>query len=49
MLLIEGMNHILKRVSDDLQEQINSYRNPDLPVMPELVEAIVDYIMALER
>lgn len=48
LLIIEGMNHILKEASGSLQEQIGSYSDPDLPVMPELVAGIASYISALE-
>ena len=48
LLLIAGMNHILKKVSGDMNEQIASYSNPDLPVMQELVEAIAGYISAID-
>ncbi len=41
IVIIKGMNHILKEVSDDLQQQIKSYGDPSLPVVPEIVEQIV--------
>jgi pimeloyl-ACP methyl ester carboxylesterase len=46
LLVIDGMNHILKKISGTELEQIGSYSNPDLPVSPELVEGIVAYISA---
>jgi len=49
LVIIEGMNHILKKVSDDLQEQIGSYSDPDLPVIPELVDKITAYISTFEK
>ena len=49
LLIIEGMNHILKKISGDLPEQIGSYSDPDLPVMPELIDGITTYILSLEK
>jgi pimeloyl-ACP methyl ester carboxylesterase len=46
LLVIDGMNHILKEVPEDLAEQIDAYSNPDLPVALELVEGITAYISA---
>lgn len=47
--MIEGMNHVLKAVSLDPQQQKASYSDPTLPVAPELVEGIRQFIHALER
>jgi pimeloyl-ACP methyl ester carboxylesterase len=45
--IIEGMNHVLKKVPDDLQQQINSYGDPSLPVMPEVVGRIAFFAKRL--
>ena len=42
--IIEGMNHILKRSDADRQKNMATYNKPDLPVMKELVQAIVNFI-----
>ena len=42
-LLIEGMNHVLKKVNT-LEENQLSYLNPDLPISGELVEGIASFI-----
>jgi uncharacterized protein len=44
--IIEGMNHILKPAEADRQQNIATYNKPDLPVMKELVQAIVNFISA---
>lgn len=44
LLIIKDMNHIFKKIEADLVENQQSYTNPDLPVMPELVTAIVKFI-----
>ena len=43
LLLIEGMNHVLKKVKT-LEENQLSYLNPDLPIPEELVEGIASFI-----
>lgn len=43
LLLIEGMNHVLKKVKT-LEENQQSYLNPDLPIPEELVEGITSFI-----
>ena len=42
--IIEGMNHILKKSDPNPQNNIATYNNPELPVMKELVVAIVNFI-----
>jgi alpha-beta hydrolase superfamily lysophospholipase len=40
LAIIEGMNHVLKRVTGDLAAQLPSYSDPSLPVSPELIERV---------
>ena len=42
--IINGMNHVLKAVSLNPKHQIASYSDPTLPVVPELVEGISQFI-----
>lgn len=42
--VIPGMNHILKLVEDDPQAQRISYENPDVPLAPELVRQLVNFL-----
>ena len=42
--LIEGMNHVLKSVGPDLQEQVASYSDPKLPLHEKITTAISDFI-----
>jgi pimeloyl-ACP methyl ester carboxylesterase len=44
LILIEGMNHVLKEVPDDRDKQIASYSNPDLRLAPEFLVGIVDFV-----
>lgn len=45
--LVEGMNHVLKAVSDPAK-QVASYSDPTLPVVPEVPKAIGEFVRALE-
>lgn len=45
-LLIDNMNHVLKVVSDDGLENSKTYNDPNLPVAPKLIDAIVSFIKA---
>ncbi len=44
LVIIQNMNHIFKKIEGDFVENQQSYTNPDLPVMPDLVTAIVKFI-----
>ena len=45
--IIEGMNHVLKRVAGDRAAQQPSYFDPSLPLVPELVEAVAGFIRGI--
>ncbi|MCF6180850.1 alpha/beta hydrolase [Lutibacter sp.] len=45
--LIENMNHIFKEINGGDNENMQSYSNPNLPVMPELTTSIVNFIKTL--
>ena len=42
--VIKGMNHVLKAVDGDPAQQVPSYSDPKLPVMPELVERVSAFV-----
>lgn len=42
--IVDGMNHVLKRVAADRSAQMASYGDPSLPVMPELIDAIAGFL-----
>jgi len=44
LVIIQNMNHLLKTIVGEMQENIESYTNPDLPVNPELVKNITNFI-----
>ena len=48
LLLIEGMNHVLKIVTNQAELQVKSYSDPGLPIAPELTEKVAGFIKELE-
>ncbi len=46
LAIIENMNHVLKESDADVQKNMATYRNPDLPLKAGLVDGIVDFIKA---
>jgi uncharacterized protein len=45
LVTIDAMTHVLKRADgDNPTASVATYGNPDLPVMPELVDAIVGFV-----
>ncbi len=44
LLLIDGMNHVLKTVSRDQDKQVSSYSDPALPVTPDLISGISRFV-----
>jgi pimeloyl-ACP methyl ester carboxylesterase len=44
LAIVPGMNHVLKLVPADKQQQDASYGDPTLPLAPQLVGAIVDFV-----
>lgn len=48
LLLIKGMNHVLKTAPNDTTGNIGTYTNPDLPIHPDLVVGIVQFINTLK-
>lgn len=48
LLIINGMNHILKQAPEDRNLNIMTYYNKELPLHPELVPGIVDFLKKVE-
>lgn len=46
LVIIEGMNHILKEVSPKDQDQRNSYIDPSIPISNRLVEEVCGFIQS---
>jgi len=46
LVVIPGANHVLKQTSaTTLEGQMPTYRDPTIPIMPEVVNAIADWIL----
>lgn len=45
MVLIEGMNHVLKNAEAERMKNFQTYNQPDLPLNENLVKAIVSFIL----
>lgn len=48
LFVIENMNHIFKEIKGNLNENMNSYNNPDLPIMPELSTIMETFVNELK-
>jgi uncharacterized protein len=46
LLIVPGMNHVLKLVPADMQKQGASYTDPTLPLAPQLVTAVAQFAQA---
>ncbi len=44
LVIIQGMNHVLKSVSTDPLQQTASYSDPALPINPELMKSIIEFV-----
>ena len=44
LVVIEGMNHVLKVVDSDTRAQLESYSDPDLPIAEELVDQLLVFL-----
>ena len=47
LIIVEGMNHVLKEVAGDLPAQMPSYTDPKLPLHKDLVAGIAAFIKTL--
>lgn len=46
VVMVEGMNHLLKIVGSDEALQMKSYGSPELPVAPQLIDALSTFVKA---
>lgn len=44
LVIIEGMNHIFKSAEADRMKNMQTYNDPNLPVMKEMITAVVQFI-----
>ena len=48
LLIVKGMNHQLRDAPSDEEKNLATYGNPDLPLKPEMVSGMVDFINKLK-
>jgi len=49
LLMVVGMNHLMKEVAADRHSQLSSYSDPTLPLAPQVVPAIVELVHTAVR
>jgi pimeloyl-ACP methyl ester carboxylesterase len=49
LAMVNGMNHVLKAATADPPSQQKAYSDPNLPIAPELIEAIAGFVHAVPR
>ena len=48
LLIIDGMNHVLRKIDGDDYDNGKSYDDPSLPIMPELIDGLAGFVQNLE-
>jgi pimeloyl-ACP methyl ester carboxylesterase len=49
LVIVGGMNHVLKSAPADPRQQAASYSDPSLPIVPKLVTEVVAFIQSVAR
>ena len=49
LLIVDGMNHVMKKTAADQASQAKSYSDPTIPIPPELIDAISSFIKSAPR
>lgn len=49
LLLVEGMNHVLKLTPADPKQQVASYSDPALPVAPKFLAEVVAFVKGIKK
>ncbi|MEO6878284.1 MAG: alpha/beta hydrolase [Gemmatimonadaceae bacterium] len=49
LLMIDGMNHVMKNVPPDAASQQNSYSDPTIPDNPELISGVAGFVKTVVR
>ncbi|MES2378006.1 MAG: alpha/beta hydrolase [Bacteroidota bacterium] len=47
-IIVPGMNHVLKEAPIDREKNIATYKQPELPLKPEFVASVLDFIHGLK-
>jgi pimeloyl-ACP methyl ester carboxylesterase len=49
LLLVDGMNHVLKMTPADMRQQLPSYGDPSLPVAPKFLAEVVAFVKGVGK
>ena len=49
LIIVDGMNHVMKRVPADQAAQVKSYSDPTIPIPAELIDGIAAFIKSVPR
>ena len=49
LVIVNGMNHVLKLVEADQAKQLASYGDPALPVAPKVIAEIADFVKTIQE
>jgi pimeloyl-ACP methyl ester carboxylesterase len=49
LLLVEGMNHVLKATPADVRQQLPSYSDPSLPLAPKFLAEVVAFVKGIRK
>jgi fermentation-respiration switch protein FrsA (DUF1100 family) len=49
LLIITGMNHVLKNAPPGRAEQAASYSDPSLPVVPQLIDEVATFVNGIRK
>jgi pimeloyl-ACP methyl ester carboxylesterase len=49
LVLVDSMNHVFKKTALELAAQQASYGDPTLPVVPQLITAVSDFILSVRK
>jgi fermentation-respiration switch protein FrsA (DUF1100 family) len=49
VIVVEGMNHVMKRAAADQASQAKSYSDPTIPIPQELIDGVAAFIKSVPR
>lgn len=49
LLMVEGMNHLMKAAPPGRQEQMQSYMDPSIPIVPKLLDETAGFVRLVKR
>ena len=49
LIIVEGMNHVMKRTAADQASQAKSYSDPSIPIPQELIDGVSAFIKSVPR